>query len=1245
MANKFWQKVDEIFPQVADLPDDAEREARLKNLCGDDENLRREISEMLRVEEKAENFIESPVVLPDSLSRFFSDAETERQFKIRLEGEKIGAYKILQKIGAGGMGTVYLAERADGEFQKKVAVKFIKKGADTDFNLSRFRRERQILANLEHPFIARLLDGGTMPDKLPYLVMEYVEGKNLLEFLRERNANPNESLRIFRQILAAVGYAHSKGLIHRDLKPGNILVNQDGVPKLLDFGIAKILDTDFIEEKASQTATFLRQLTPEYASPEQIKGEPITPASDIYSLGIILYEILTGRKVYKFPSHSPHEIARVICEEKISLPDFKFEISNADDLRFIVLKTLRKNPAERYASIDEFDTDIERFLEGLPILTESERLKFFENSFGESASANVSLAVAPFRILQTETEENSITGNSGNFLSVGLADALTTRLSGIRQIGVRPTSSVLRLSAEGKNAAMLGKILDVNYVLEGSLSRIGEQIRVVVQLLKTNDESVLWAQQFDESERDVFQLQDAICERVAASLVPHLTKEEQNFLRHHGTESAAAYEAYLRGRVSNHTYTFTGIIASEKHFKKAIAHDPDFALAHTGLADFYNWQAVAGIVSNREGYTAAKKSAQRAIEIAPNSSEAYASLAFAIWAFDWNFEEAERLFLKSIRLNPNNVKAHEWYSYLLSSTARHDEAIGEMNRAEQLDPYSPSVKTMFGFCFYNARKYEKGLEKTRQALEIEPDYYLPLQGLGWVCPPLGLFDEAIKGCRRAVEISDEMSFNKFSLAMALIAAGETEEARRIAHEIEERKQNSIIPAYFSALIYALLGEEKTAFEWLDEAIEERGYWTLWMNVEPRFDALRDDERFKQRLEKIKPLEIETTTGNIISTQTNEIKNEQNFPTKLLAFSAAGLIILTFIGFAIFQYVQKSAQNNSPKEFVKADLEIENSALSNDATANDFYRSGRLLLATRKSDDVKKAVDFFNEAVKRDANFALAFSSLADAYIVLATTSENPKNEYRTAEELATKSLALDPDLAEARVSLGMAKFRNTGDFAAAEKHFLRAIEIKPKSATARHWYGIILSSVGKNDDALRELKIAAQLDPESAIIQYALGSQLLEIDRLDEALSAYDKAIENNGAFINAYVAKSLIQQYRGDYDAALETYRTARIYNGADENEPLWLIMQAQTFASHGKKTEAENFLNRYFETDDHKKNPLAHTLDVALVYNLLNDTENTFAWLEKTEKTPQADFMKKDLRFENLRENTLFSSLLKNK
>lgn len=1252
-SDSIWKKIDEVFPLVADLPLD-ERDIRLRELCGTDKELLREIQILLAADKKAENFIESPISLPDSLSLVLGNQKYEENTTLKIKGEKIGAYQIIKKIGTGGMGAVYLASRADGEFKKKVAVKLIKNGADTDFNLARFRRERQILASLEHPNIARLIDGGRTEQDLPYLVMEYVEGKNLFDYFRTRDADLNERLRLFRQICAAVSYAHSKGLVHRDIKPGNILVTEDGTVKLLDFGIAKILDADFLEEPIIKTETFFQQLTPEYASPEQVRGEQVTPASDVYSLGVVLYELISGERPYKFNSRAPHEIARIICEEKVQNPRLKIVSPLAEDLCFIVLKALQKKPSERYSSVAKFDGDIERFLEGLPVFTENSRLKFFEDSV--NASGNVSLAVAPFKVLPNSKENDD---NADEFLGLGMADALTTKLSGIGKIAVRPTSSVMRLAAEKIDALALGKKLKTDYVVEGHILHSGEKFRVNVQLLKIKNDEVLWAEQFYENESDVFLLQDSISEKVAASLVPHLTTEEQEILRHHGTISGRAYEAYLRGRVSFHTYTFKGIAASEHHFKEAIEYDPFFALAHSGLADFYNWQTVAGLISNREGFTKAKESAYKATELDPNLSEAYASLAFAVWAYDWDFTESEKLFQKSIRLNPNNVKAHEWYSYLLTSNERHDEAVEEMCRAELLDPNSPSVAAMFGFCLFNARRYQEAYEKTHRALEIEPDYYLALQGLGWVCPPLGLFDEAILGCRRAVEITGDMSFNNFSLALALTAAGRTKEARKIALEIERRKQkDEKIPAFFLAEIYANLNEFDLAFEWLDKAIEERGYWTVWLRTAPRFDGLRQDKRFAERLEKIKPLESSKITDNFPVSPTVEMPRFNSKKAVILA--TAGIFILIFGIFLIksFQNSQSANKENEvsqtevlPNNEQSAEIDktvernIENS-LSSDAAANEFYRAGLQQLAARKAAEIGKAIEFFNEAVRRDPNFARAFAGLADAYILKASANgqEKPSSDFYTkAEEYAIKALSLDPDLAEARVSLGMAKFKNSGDFAAAEKHFLRAIELDPKLAAAHHWYAVILSSSGKSEEALREMEIAARLDPVSAVIQYSLGEMYRDFQRFDEALAALDKSIRVSNGFMPAYLSKSLIEQSRGDYDTALETYRTARIYHGKDENEPLWLIMQAQTFAWHGKKAEAEKFLNRYFQTSEFKEKPLAFATDVALVYNLMKDEDNTFVWLKKIENLPDAAFIKKDLRFENIHNDTRFAAILK--
>lgn len=1243
MSNQLWQKIDEVFPLVADLPRH-EREIRLREICGDDEILRREILALLAADEKAADFFEVPAILPNSLSNAFTVAQKTGPVTHSLAGEKIGAYRVIRKIGSGGMGAVYLAIRDDGEFHKKAAIKLIRRGSDTDFNLRQFRRERQALAALEHPNIARLLDGGTTKDGLPFFVMEYVEGETFFNYCNSQSLDLTMRLQLFRQICAAVAYAHQKQIIHRDLKPANIIVTAGGTPKLLDFGIAKILDPDLIDDPAAQTETLMRQMTPEYASPEQIKGEKVTPATDIYSLGVILYELVFGERPYKFPSRAPHDIARVICEEKIRIPNFKLQIPNAEDLSFILQKSLQKKSSGRFASVDALDAAIERFLAGLPVLTEISQGEFFEETASDSGGPAISLAVVPFQVLPAgDTKSNN---SSGDFLGIGLADALTTKLSVVRQLAVRPTSWVLRAATGSHDTRTLGEQLDADYVLEGHILRLGEQVRVSAQLLKTKDASILWAGQFDEAGADIFRLQDSISERVAASLVPRLTTEEQEILRRHGTTSGAAYESYLRGRVSAYTYTFEGIAASEKYFQEAIAHDANFALAYSGLADFYTWQSVAGLVLPADSFPAAKAAAQRAIELDPHSAEAYTSLAFVKWAFDWDFAESQRLFRKSIALNPNNPKTHEWFSYLLGSTGRHTEAIAEMQHAEQLDPRSPTTVTMYGFCLYNARRYNDGYEKTRRALELDPDYYLALQGLGWVGPPLGKIGEAVAGCRRAVEISDELSLNKVSLAIALIAAGQIDEAREIAVELEERRRRGYVPAYHLALVRTELGENDMAFRWLDEALEERGYWTLWMRVDPRFDRLREDPRFAERLARIKPLTDEKATGKFVSPPTGKIQTSGNY--KKSAIAAIFVIVCTgLIWTANFKnmFFKNLAATAEPVPFgVVQDEPANEKSLSSDPVANDLYQSGKQQLATRTKDGINKAVEFFNEAVRRDPNFALAFSGLAETQILIAGQhGASPVESYRKAEEYAVKALAIDPDLAEARVSLGMAKFKNTRDFSQAEKHFLRAIELDPKLATAHYWYANVLMESDRDPDALREIQIAAELDPRSAIIASGLAGLLMRAKRFDEAIAAFDKAIENDNTYIEAYYWKSLVEQFQGKYDTALDTYRKARIYSSKDETEPLWMLMQAEAYAAAGHREEALKVLNNFFQGDDYRRGPSGYAAEIALVYHLLGDNENAFAWLGKIKfkDAKIARFLIEDPRFAKLHSDPQFTAL----
>lgn len=416
MTNERWQQIEAILHSALDIESSAERERFIADACVGDDELRATVERLIDADDDAGSFIESPAwtdsgmlgtVVKSSFKNAFGKLSDENENPpddgADFIGKKFGVFELEKELGRGGMGAVFLAARADGEFRQRVAVKLIKRGMDTDFIVQRFRHERQILAALNHPNIANLIDGGTTPDGLPYFVMEYVEGKPLYRFCDERKLNTTERLRLFGRLCDAVEAAHRLKVVHRDLKPSNILVKADGTPKLLDFGIAKILDSDLASATLVPTAAEMRMMTPEYASPEQVSGLPVTFASDIYSLGVVLYELLTGHRPYRFKSRAPHEIARVICEEEplrpstgitrednllptgagksLTLSDVYLSRGAEDieslqkevsgEIEKVMLKCLRKNPDERYRRAAELTEDIARFLRGEPVCAET----------------------------------------------------------------------------------------------------------------------------------------------------------------------------------------------------------------------------------------------------------------------------------------------------------------------------------------------------------------------------------------------------------------------------------------------------------------------------------------------------------------------------------------------------------------------------------------------------------------------------------------------------------------------------------------------------------------------------------------------------------------------------------------------------------------------------------------------------------------------------------------------------------
>jgi non-specific serine/threonine protein kinase/serine/threonine-protein kinase len=388
------QQLTDLLDEALQLPA-SERKVFLASACGDDGELQREAESLLLSFEQASSFIEAPVFAGASDFLFADDQP--------LEGRQIGHYKIVRELGRGGMGAVYLAERAD-EYREQVALKIVKRGMDTDFVVRRFRHERQILASLHHPNIARLLDGGTTEDGLPYFVMEYIEGEPIDQYCDHHQLSIQERLKLFRTVCAAVQYAHQNLVIHRDLKPGNILITADGTVKLLDFGIAKILNPE-ISQTVEKTATLMRLMTPEYASPEQVRGEMVTTASDVYSLGVVLYELLTGHRPYRITSILPSDIERIICEQEPTRPSTigmkdegggmnrKFSFSSLKgDLDNIVLMALRKEPQRRYASAEQFSEDIRRHLEGLPVSARRDTFSYRAGKFVQRHKAGVAAA-------------------------------------------------------------------------------------------------------------------------------------------------------------------------------------------------------------------------------------------------------------------------------------------------------------------------------------------------------------------------------------------------------------------------------------------------------------------------------------------------------------------------------------------------------------------------------------------------------------------------------------------------------------------------------------------------------------------------------------------------------------------------------------------------------------------------------------------------------------------------------------
>ena len=736
-----WDRLKTILGEALEQNSSAARIAWVEQRCGQDTDLLEEAESLLA---EAETLLNERTDSFEDCAR--NAASTFWQEGPPRGGQRVGAYVIVRELGRGGMGTVFLAERADGQFEKQVAIKILNRGADTAEILRRFRAERQILAKLDHPNIARLLDAGTTDDGLPYFIMDYIVGAPVTRFAVAQKLSTRQRLELFLKICAAVEFAHRNLVVHRDIKPSNILANAEGEPKLLDFGIAKLLAKD--EDAAQLTAESQQHLTPICASPEQAKGDPITVATDIYSLGALLYEMLSDQKPHRFSTARPtrEELALVVGEQVPPPPSaVAFDAQTArilrGDLDAIVMFAMRKEPGMRYATVADLADDIRHHLAREPVVarhpTFGYRAKCLVKRNGSRLVASAAVVIVLAGVLfafwarsqQNAREatrvsapasdlrksiavlpfENLGDNNSPSYFADGVQDNILTDLGKVGELKVISRSGVAPYRGKKRNLKQIGHDLGVANVLEGSVQISGDRVRINAQLIDTKTDAQIWAEQYDRKVQDIFALQSELAQTIAAQLKATLSTSEKAEIWKQPTKDLQAYDLYLRARAALRGEG--GSIPRENWdvavtlLDKAIARDPKFTLAYCLLNEAYVLQYRFGEDHSPQHLAAAKDAAETALRLEPNSEEPRLALARYYYHGLRDYRRTEEQLSSIPSSTSHEVEFFTLVSLVKRRLGQFAASIREGKKAVELDPQNASLATSLAQTYSGLRRF------------------------------------------------------------------------------------------------------------------------------------------------------------------------------------------------------------------------------------------------------------------------------------------------------------------------------------------------------------------------------------------------------------------------------------------------------------------------------------------------------------------------------------------------------------
>jgi TolB-like protein len=870
MNRERWTQVRDLLTSAMEL-EPAQRTEFLQERCSSDQELRREVERLLSVEGKISSDFLGSEALEEAASRVISRGDDSSL----PPGTMLGPYEVEALLGSGGMGEVFRAR--DTRLDRTVAIKVLPGNMSPDpLRRQRFEREARAISALQHPNICTLYDVG-MPGTVQYLVMEYLEGETLAARLLKGRLPLDLILRYATEVADALELAHKRGIIHRDLKPGNIFLTAHGEGKVLDFGLAKLEGAHPAENSPTMLTSDSKSLTTPgaavgtvaYMSPEQARGEELDARTDIFSLGAVIYEMATGRSA--FPGKTSALVFKAILDETPK-PPTEVESSLPPQLDQIVEKALEKDRDLRYQSaaglradlqLLKRDTDSARIAArpvALERMLKHRKLLFvpaaciaaiglaavgtWYRRSGRMAAPVDSIAVLPF---------TNVGGDANiDYLSDGMTESLITNLVHLPELKVKSRNSVLRYRGKEVDAQKVGNELGVSALVIGRVVSRGENIEVSAELADVRDNTEIWAQHYSGKSAGMISLQRQMAGDIAEKLRPKLSTSEKQQVAKQGSQDPEAYELYLRGRYAWNKRTLSDTVTAISYFNQAIAKDPGYALAYSGLADAYDVLPDYG-GSPSENYTKSNVAARRALALDATLARPHATLGENEMEYDWDFAGGEAEFKKALELDPNDATAHQWYGEKIGMIGgREQDARTEINHAHQLDPMSAIISTMDGFVHALARQYDEAIVVYKKVANENPNFARVHRQLAYAYWGKRMYAQVIEEWKTYGELSGNRNESEFASALeqGFRSAGWKGALAKGIEARQVQRKAGYWPPFEIAQLYADLGDKDQTFRWLNAAYQERDPWLLGLKTEFLLDPIRSDPRFAELVRKV-----------------------------------------------------------------------------------------------------------------------------------------------------------------------------------------------------------------------------------------------------------------------------------------------------------------------------------------------------------------------------------------------------------